>query len=172
MSSIETQPDPTTCGPEDDGLSVFVGAFEGGDGAGVEPTGEHPGGAGGGSLEGTGRTAALLAPDEFFVAFRALVGAPNIVLYGRGVEPLRTLQIAENDPAARAASDALYETCLDVPWMRFLIQPESKWAQRSLVVGSFAVGLVQGVRAELSARAEAAAAAAAANDNAGLEGAA
>lgn len=168
MSNIETQPDLMTCGSEDDGLNAFVGAFEGGEanGDGASPDGE----TGGGEGAGTGRTAALLAPDEFFVAFRALIGAPNIVLYARGVEPLQTLQISEADPAARAASDALYETCLDVPWMRFLIQPESKWAQRSLVVGSFAVGLVQGVRAELAARADAAAAAA--NDNAEIEGAA
>lgn len=149
---------PTNFSPEaanDDGLDAFV--FEG-----VEAAGDASATA---ETAATTSPAAMLDEDQFFAMFKGLIGAPNIILQLRGVEPLATLSISDQDGHARAASAALYATCQDVPWLRFLIQPESVWAQRALVIGSFGFGLAAGVRAEIAARRVAAAAARAANDN-------
>ncbi len=89
-----------------------------------------------------------VSKDQFFTAFRALFAAPNIIIR----PPLQSLAIDPTDAEARAASDALYDTCVDVPWLQWLIRPESKWAERAAVVAIFAFGKYQAIRAEIAAR--------------------
>lgn len=89
-----------------------------------------------------------LSRDDFFSCFRFAVAAPNMAVK----PPLASLQIDDGDMAARAASDALYETCQDVPWLNFLIEPGSVWAGRVIVIGGFFFGLSRNVTAEMAAR--------------------
>lgn len=107
---------------------------------------------------GESATPGDLTQDQFFGAFRGMIGAPNAIRAYKGRPPLKSLQIADGDRNARAASDALYETCQEVPWLRFLLRPEGKWAQRALVIGSFMGGLAMNVQAEIAAERRAASA--------------
>lgn len=93
-------------------------------------------------------SAGRLTTDQFFMAFRGVIQAPNFVMK----PPLKSLEIDEGDQAARAASDAIYETCADVPWLNFLIEPGNVWAGRAIVVGAFAFGMTTAVRSELAER--------------------
>lgn len=65
---------------------------------------------------------------------------------------LETLKLAPSSDAARPASQAIYETCVEVPWLHWLIRPEGRWLQRVFTVGAFAVPVAVGVRVELAAR--------------------
>lgn len=89
-----------------------------------------------------------MSREQFFMMFRGGIGAPNLMLK----PPLQSLVIAESDQAARQASDAIYETCLEVPALRFLIEPTNKWLQRALIVGGFGYGVYASCMAEIAAR--------------------
>ncbi len=89
--------------------------------------------------------------DQFFAAFRSLIGAPNVLRALQRRPPLKSLQIAPDDEAARQASDALYETCLEVPWLRWMVTYEGKWIKRAVAIGGFGLGLSASVMAELNA---------------------
>lgn len=96
----------------------------------------------------------LMDRDEFHTMFQAMVAAPNGVLMLKKVEPLKSLETAGNGPACRKASDALYDTCRDVPWLKFMLDPDQVWLQRSLPVGVFVFGTFKAVRMELAERAK------------------
>ncbi|WP_375595857.1 hypothetical protein ABWI00_06065 [Algihabitans albus] len=61
----------------------------------------------------------------------------------------KALTSAPQDPACEPAARAIYDTCLEVEYFRFLIRPEGKWMQRALAVGAFALPTAMGVAAEL-----------------------
>lgn len=65
---------------------------------------------------------------------------------------LKALAWSKDDPAARGAFQALYDTCAEIPMLGFLLRPGGKWMGRAMAVGLFAVPLAQGVRAELAQR--------------------
>ena len=90
--------------------------------------------------------------DDFHIMFQALVTAPNGVLMMKKIEPLESLERASRDLSCRKASDALYATCRDVPWLRFLLEPEQIWLQRALPIGLFLFGTYKQVRIELDGR--------------------
>jgi hypothetical protein len=94
--------------------------------------------------------APIMSKADFFGAFRFLLGAPNIFV----APPLDSLKVEASDDQARAASDAIYDTALEVPWLRWLLEPENVWVRRAVVIGLFAYGKGSAVRAELAARAK------------------
>lgn len=65
---------------------------------------------------------------------------------------LKSLHVDEGDGKARAASEALYDTILEVPALHFLIQPSGQKMQRVLAVAAFALPMAVGVRNELLER--------------------
>lgn len=101
---------------------------------------------------GTGATVpavAQLSKDQFYGAFKGMFQAPNVLIR----PPLKALVIApEEEEAAQAASDAIYETCAAVSWLNFLIQPQNEWAQRAFVIGVFFYGKGSLIAAELKDR--------------------
>jgi hypothetical protein len=101
-----------------------------------------------GEIEAADPRVARLDKDQFFMLFRSGVGAPNLILK----PPLRSLSISENDQAARAASDAIYDTAAEIPALRFLIEPGNVWVQRAFVVGAFGYGVYASCMAEIRAR--------------------
>ncbi len=104
-----------------------------------------------GAVAGPGLAPGTLTKDQFFGMFRALIAAPNGVLAFQNKPELKTIMIAETDQGARAASDALWDICNEVPWLRWMIEPGSVWAQRALVIGGFVVPLAISARAEYAA---------------------
>lgn len=114
---------------------------------------------GGEEVFAEGEAYRVLGKDEFFDVFRALIAAPNFLMLAKGQPALSSLEIAPKDDGARAASDALYDTCLEVSWLRWMIEPTNVYMQRALAVGVFGAGLAAGVGAELRERRKAQAAA-------------
>lgn len=84
-----------------------------------------------------------LNKDQFYDLFRGIFAAPNMFLAMRGQAPLNALNIAPENAAARAASDATYEICEETESLRWMLEPGNKWAQRALIIGSFVMGVGQ-----------------------------
>ena len=91
---------------------------------------------------------ATVSRDVFWANFQGTFSIPNFIL----PHPIECLPVASDDATARAASDELYDLCLETPWLRFLVEPESKWVKRIIVIGSFAVPKAMAVSAELKGR--------------------
>jgi len=68
------------------------------------------------------------------------------------VTGLDTLKRVSGSTASRSAAEAVYETAKDVPWLNWLLWPESKWFQRAFALGAFSLPLYLGCREELRAR--------------------
>lgn len=108
-----------------------------------EPLGGGAGGDGGAAFGGP----AIMAREEFRAAFVAVFNIAG------GVSGLQSIAIdAGEKPKAEACADAIYDTALEVPWLRFLIEPSNIWLQRALVVGMFTIPKALAVRNELAAR--------------------
>ncbi len=126
----------------------------------VSPELHHSGGDTGPDNSG------LLTKDEFYQAVKTLFDLPNIFL----PVPIKSLPIHEaEEPQARAATDAFYDVALKSPWLRKLLEPGAEWLQPLLAIGTFVVGKIVAVNAELRGRVAAndnAATPKAANDNA------
>lgn len=90
----------------------------------------------------------LISRDQFYTNFRWAFQAPNLFIR----PPLRSLNILPEDQDARAASDALYDSCSEVSWLRWLVSPENKWAARAIVLGGFVALRVASATSELGAR--------------------
>jgi len=123
------------------------GAPSTGDGDGV-----HGAASGGDNSGGDVLAPRTFTRDEFFAAFIGCFKGANVLVQYKTGEALRSLDIAADDPAARAASDAIYDTALEVPWLHWLLSPGNKWVQRIAVIGAFGFTVSTGVAAELKAR--------------------
>jgi hypothetical protein len=99
----------------------------------------------------------VLDRDQFWELFRGCFAMSSslaaVVPIGGKRAPIASLAIApEEEPAARAASDALYDTAEEVPSLRWLIEPGNVWVQRAVVCLAFAAPKAAAVSAELQAR--------------------
>lgn len=101
-----------------------------------------------------------IGKDVFYQTFKGAVAAPNAVAVaigamGRPVAPfpLESLPVRpEEEGQARAASDALYDICGEVHWLRFLIKADDPWLMRVLAIGGFAVPKALAVAAEVRSK--------------------
>ena len=94
---------------------------------------------------------ALLSKDDFFAAFQAMFQFPNLLPVPP--LPLQSLPIKDHErPQARAASDAIYDIALESPYLRWLIEPQSVWMQRALVISAFAGGKAMAIHGEIKSR--------------------
>lgn len=84
----------------------------------------------------------------YFCAGFQIVGA---------LKDVETLKQVHSVNLSREASDAVYDTIMDVPMLHFLIDPQSKWINRAATIGMFGFQLKMAVHAELQAKADAAA---------------
>lgn len=66
----------------------------------------------------------------------------------------RSLDVTKEPDRAAAASRAWYETCEDLPWLRWMIQPGNKWVVRGFAVGGLFAPMAVGVAGELRERRE------------------
>lgn len=103
------------------------------------------------ALEGGEPADGLLSRDQFFVAFKSMFNVAAIVPVPP--LPLTSLAISPGDEmAAKGASDALYDIALESTYFRWLIEPQSVWVQRAVVIGSFASVKFVAVREEIRAK--------------------
>lgn len=102
------------------------------------------------SPEGDG----LMTKDEFFVMFcGAHAGAGVALALAYGVK-VQALAKAREVGGAREASDALYDSAYDLPWMRWLITKNGKWLQRVFAIGMYGYALRGAIVAEFDAAAK------------------
>jgi len=100
----------------------------------------------------------MIDRETFFANFKGLFALGGVIPVAP--LPLECLPIRpEEEAAARGASDALYDICLDTPFLRFLLSPESEWAKRGFAILAFMGPKLMAVRAELAGRVAAAQAA-------------
>ena len=83
----------------------------------------------------------MISADDFYKMFG---GGFTFFGHMTKVEPFK---MVENMPSSRPASDALYETILDIPALHFLLNPmrHSKWIGRAFVIGVFGNDLKKAV---------------------------
>lgn len=67
----------------------------------------------------------------------------------------KTLIEAPNAPQIDASARAIYDTCIEVEYFRWLIRPGGKWMQRASAVAAFAVPTAIGVMGDLRQKADA-----------------
>ncbi|WP_157831997.1 hypothetical protein [Thalassospira marina] len=87
----------------------------------------------------------FIGPEAFFVGFCTAFNLTSLI--PPYVKSLK-IEITEMQQA-RAASDEMYEICLETPGLHFIIQPGGVWYKRLSVIGMFMVPKVMGVAKEL-----------------------
>lgn len=97
--------------------------------------------------------AQTIIPEEVISKEQFREGFVGVFHVGHRLSKLNALAIdGERVSVAHGAADALYETALDVSWLRWLISPGNKWVQRAFAMGAFAVPLGMATVAELRER--------------------
>lgn len=83
-------------------------------------------------------TSTMLTQEDFRLLWvKAFSGASMLT----GIKALRLPNGHVDIDAAHAASDAIYETILDIPALHFMLHPSNKWIERAFVVGMFGMGM-------------------------------
>ncbi|MBX3487861.1 hypothetical protein [Parvibaculum sp.] len=96
----------------------------------------------------------LIDREMFWMNFRGLFALGGVV--SLPPFPLESLPIRpEEEQAARAASDSLYDIALETPFLQWLLSPESEWAKRIITILAFVGPKAMAVKAEIVAKAEA-----------------
>ena len=151
-TTAEPSPDPNTAGPDSGAADPeLAGADLAGDHVaaiaieGDDPDSDRPDGAGG-PAPAAGAAPGVIPYETFHRGFCA---AFNGAAYAT---KLRSLAANDTDPLTAAASKSLYDTALDWPALRFLIEPRNKWLARAVVMGAFGGRVAAGVRQELAER--------------------
>jgi len=88
----------------------------------------------------------LIGADEFHILF--CVGFST----ASHLTKLKSLHVEREDESARACTQALYDTIIDVPALHFMLQPQNKWFERAIAIGMFTVPMALAVKDELSAK--------------------
>lgn len=146
----EPEAEPVSATPTSDDLDTsHLEALE------AEIAAEERGGADADDAMATGDVAAagLISKDDFFSMMQVCFAVPNVMPFPPF--PLESLPIKpEEQQAARAASDAIYEIAAESAYLRWLVEPGSVWMQRALAIGPFVAMKAMAIRAELAARNE------------------
>ncbi|TAL03672.1 MAG: hypothetical protein EPO08_03520 [Rhodospirillaceae bacterium] len=79
-----------------------------------------------------GPAGAVLSREEFRASFVGSFGVGAIFLPALAIAPDETEKAA-------AAADAIYDSALEVAWLRFLVDPQSKWVPRIIAISVFAI---------------------------------
>ncbi|MDD9912959.1 MAG: hypothetical protein OXR68_00210 [Alphaproteobacteria bacterium] len=86
-----------------------------------------------------------MSQEEFHKTFCLVCGVTS------GMTGLNAINTPENDENARRATEALYNTAVELGWT-WLLSPHGKWAERVFVIGAFAMAKAKAVKEELAAR--------------------
>lgn len=68
---------------------------------------------------------------------------------GSAISGLKSLEVDDADGSVIACTNSIHEMCLEIPALRFLIQPQGKWGTRIFAIGAFAVPMALAVTAEV-----------------------
>jgi hypothetical protein len=93
-------------------------------------------------------------PELAVISLEAFQGAFSAIFTGVGaVTGLESVGIKpEEQTGANGAAKAVYDMALEVPFLRFLVEPGNIHIQRAMVIGMFLVPKVMLVLAEIKAR--------------------
>jgi len=84
----------------------------------------------------------ILSGDDFHELFCVGMNTASAVMQ------IKSLSVQKEDEACRNATRAMYETILDIPSLRFMLQPQNKWLERAIAIGVFTVPMAQAVANE------------------------
>ncbi len=109
--------------------------------------------------EGEAAPSPFIGREEFWGLFQAAHQIPG------HMAGLQTLITAPDRPAAKPASDAIYDICVDTPSMHWLLAPGGVWVPRILAIAAYGVPLMADLRRERRERRESKAAPLTAHDD-------
>lgn len=103
-----------------------------------------------------GELVTIMSKDKFFEFFGSLfvLGGNMVGFMPPLYAPLQTLTRAPQLPAARGASDAIYELAEKYEWLNWLIQEDSADLKRFIAIAAFGFQLGGSLQQELRSRAE------------------
>lgn len=108
------------------------------------------------SSSSIGSTSDLMSLEEFKASIQTMSEL------GAVLSTIQAVRIdANGNPIHESGLEAIYETCLEVPWLRICLNPSSSWLTRFIAIATFSATYTVGIKAELqekrqAARAEAA----------------
>lgn len=80
--------------------------------------------------------------EQFKAMFKQVVILPNVYRHRlKKQRPFESLQFLSEQPETLEAADAVYEICAEIPWLNFLIGPESVWGKRIMAIGGLGFGM-------------------------------
>lgn len=89
---------------------------------------------------------ATLEKDEFHKLFCVIFSSAGMIT------GFKSFDVDEKDGKAKLASEAIYDTCAEIPALRFMIEPSGKYAQRIFAIGTFFIPMAFGIKNELEQR--------------------
>lgn len=91
----------------------------------------------------------ILSQKDFRKSFVGMHGMASAMT---GMKSIALPNSHINEETAHEVADTIYETILDIPMLRSMLQPNNKWIGRAFVMVAYAQGMRGAVRAELMAR--------------------
>ena len=85
----------------------------------------------------------FLTKDQFFAGFGGAFTMAS------AITRLDSLAIDDKDKMAREASDAIYDTAMEIPMFHFMVRPGNVYVQRALVIMVFGKTKMDAVKAEV-----------------------
>lgn len=78
-------------------------------------------------------------------------GVSGVLNMTSSLTKIKSLHV-ENQEIANGCFESIYDYATEIPWLRFMIEPQNVHAQRMIQIGAFVVPMTLSVRAELKAR--------------------
>lgn len=102
-------------------------------------------------MDDHGNANGFLTKEQFH---SAIIGSLKMSGLFMGIEFLADLEkrIAADNRTGdyQAATEAIYDSCMDVPWLHWVIKPEGKWLPRIIAIYAAGDHLVKGVALEIA----------------------
>lgn len=103
------------------------------------------------SSSSIGSTSDLMSLEEFKASIQTMseLGAVLSMIQAVRID-------ANGNPIHESGLEAIYETCLEVPWLRICLNPNSSWLTRFIAIATFSATYAVGIKAELQEKRQAA----------------
>lgn len=94
------------------------------------------------TVAGQGAASTLLSKEDYHALICGCLKTGSILT------GFKSLDIDPNDERNRKGTGAIYETISEIPALAFMLNPQSKWLDRTLSIALFVLPIAQGCAAE------------------------